>query len=68
MLIVKVQGMSCGHCVRAITKILTELDNTAKIQIDLVAQTVHFDGEADQKEIVSAIQDAGYGVLETTSV
>ena len=68
MLKMKVNGMSCGHCVRAITKVLIELDNTAKIQIDLAAQTVRFDGEADQEEVVLAIQDAGYDVVETTSV
>ena len=68
MLMMKVQGMSCGHCVRAITKVLVELDNTAKVQIDIAAQTVRFDGEADQEEVVLAIQDAGYDVVETTVV
>lgn len=68
MIMMKVNGMSCGHCVRAITKVLIELDNTAKVQIDIASQTVRFDGDADQEEVVLAIQDAGYDVVETTSV
>ena len=50
MFVIKVNGMSCGHCVSAITKALAELDKTAKIQIDKASQTVRFDGDADQDE------------------
>ncbi len=68
MFVIKVNGISCGHCVSAITKALTELDKTAKIQIDKASQIVRFDGEADQDDVVLAIQEAGYDVVETTSV
>ena len=68
MFVIKVNGISCGHCVSAITKALAELDKTAKIQIDKASQTVRFDGDADQEEVVLAIQEAGYDVVETTSV
>ncbi|MDO8418296.1 MAG: cation transporter [Agitococcus sp.] len=68
MFVIKVNGMSCGHCVSAITKALAELDKTAKVQIDKASQTVRFDGDADQEEVVLAIQEAGYDVVETTSV
>lgn len=67
MLVIKVKGISCGHCVSAITKALAELDKTAKIQIDKASQTVRFNGDADQEEVVLAIQEAGYDVVETTS-
>lgn len=67
MFVIKVNGMSCGHCVSAITKALAELDKTAKIQIDKASQTVRFDGDADQEEVVLAIQEAGYDVVETTA-
>ena len=59
MFVIKVNGISCGHCVSAITKALTELDKTAKIQIDKASQIVRFDGEADQDDVVLAIQEAG---------
>jgi copper chaperone len=67
MFVIKVNGISCGHCVSAITKALAELDKTAKIQIDKASQTVRFDGDADQEEVVLAIQEAGYDVVETTA-
>ena len=68
MLVIKVNGISCGHCVSNITKALAELDSMAKVQIALAVQTVRFDGEADREEVVLAIQDAGYDVVEMTSV
>ncbi|MDO9179278.1 MAG: cation transporter [Agitococcus sp.] len=67
MFVIKVNGMSCGHCVSNITKALAELDKTAKIQIDKALQIVRFDGDADQEEVVLAIQEAGYDVVETMS-
>jgi len=67
MFVIKVNGISCGHCVSAITKALAELDKTAKIQIDKASQTVRFDGDAGQEEVVLAIQEAGYDVVETTA-
>ena len=67
MFVIKVNGMSCGHCVSAITKALAELDKTAIVQIDKASQTVRFDGDADQEEVVLAIQEAGYDVVETTA-
>ena len=67
MLVIKVNGISCGHCVSNITKALAELEKKEKTQIDKALQIVRFDGEADQEEVVLAIQEAGYDVVETMS-
>jgi len=32
---VKVKGMSCQHCVMAVTKALTSLDGIKKVEVDL---------------------------------
>ena len=48
MFVIQVKGISCGHCVNAITQALTELDSKAKVQIDKATQTVRFDGNATQ--------------------
>lgn len=68
MLVVKVDGISCGHCVSTITQALADLDKAAKIQIDKSTQTVRFEGRADKEEVTAAIQEAGYDVIETTTV
>ena len=63
MFVIQVKGISCGHCVNAITQALTELDSKAKVQIDKTSQTVRFDGNATQTNVVLAIQEAGYEVV-----
>lgn len=63
MFVIQVKGISCGHCVNAITQALTELDSKAKVQIDKATQTVRFDGNAIQADVVLAIKDAGYEVV-----
>ena len=61
MFVIQVKGISCGHCVNAITQALTELDS--KVQIDKATQTVRFDGNATQTNVVLAIQESGYEVV-----
>ncbi|MBK7301130.1 MAG: cation transporter [Moraxellaceae bacterium] len=63
MFVIQVKGISCGHCVNVITQALTELDSKAKVQIDKTSQTVRFDGNATQTNVVLAIQESGYEVV-----
>jgi len=32
-----VVGMTCGHCVRAVTEAVQHVDPTATVQVDLIA-------------------------------
>ena len=59
-----VEGMSCGHCVNAITGEVTKLDGIAGVDVDLEAKTVAVTGEAlDDAAIRAAIDEAGYAVV-----
>ncbi len=56
-----VLGMTCGHCVRAITATIGELDPAAQVTVDLTSSEVDVAGQrVSPGMIVSAIQDAGY--------
>lgn len=57
-----VQGMSCGHCVRAITQALQQQDARAKVSVDLATAGVHVSTELARETIVTAIVEAGYVV------
>lgn len=57
-----VSGMSCGHCVRAVTEAVQGVDPAAKVAVDLPAGLVTVDGAADRNRLASAITDAGYEV------
>ncbi|ROM77805.1 copper resistance protein CopZ [Pseudomonas brassicacearum] len=57
-----VQGMSCGHCVKAITQALQSKDPAAEVQVDLSAKTVQVQSSLDADAVVEAIKEEGYEV------
>ena len=57
-----VEGMSCGHCVKAVTKAVQALDPLAQVQVDLPSQKVEVDSEQPREAIAAAIVDEGYRV------
>ena len=57
-----VSGMSCSHCVRAVTEAVQGVDPSAKVAVDLQAGLVTVDGDADRGSLAAAITDAGYEV------
>ena len=57
----EVKDMSCGHCVSTITKAVKDVDQGAKVQIDLATHRVTINPtEADAAEMSDAIRRAGY--------
>ncbi|AUN97656.1 hypothetical protein C0V70_05910 [Bacteriovorax stolpii] len=62
---IKVSGMTCGGCVRSVTNALKSLDSKANVNIDLKSQLVTVESEKGQDDIVSAIEEAGYTIVET---
>jgi copper chaperone len=61
-MILKVQGMSCGHCVASITTAVTALPGVTGVDVDLAAGAVRVDGTPDAAAVTAAIEDAGYDV------
>ena len=60
----EVQGMHCGHCVRAITRAVQALDPAAQVAVDLAAGTVDVDATTTSPErIVAAIAAEGYTAM-----
>lgn len=60
MQVFNVQGMTCGHCVKALTRAVQEQDAAAKVEIDLAARQVRVQSELGQEQILTAIRDEGY--------
>lgn len=61
----KVEGMSCGHCVNAVTKSVHGVDANAKVNVDLAQQKVTVESGAELGAIKAAVTDAGYPVLDS---
>ena len=56
-----VAGMTCGHCVNAITQALKAVDSTAEVRIDLAQHRVEIESSvAGAASLGDAIRDAGY--------
>lgn len=58
----QVQGMTCGHCVKAVTEAVKTLDPKAEVQIDLASGKVQVQSEQDRAAIAGAIEEEGYKV------
>lgn len=57
-----VEGMTCDHCVRSVTKAIRERDPHARVDVDLAAGTVRVDGVIDAGSAFAAISAEGYTV------
>jgi copper chaperone len=57
-----VTGMSCGHCVSAVTRAVQQVDAGANVQVDLDKQTVAVTSSASIDAVKAAIEQAGYPV------
>lgn len=58
----KVEGMSCGHCVRAVTEAIRAKDPTAEVAVDLAAKTVRAATSLPREQVAAAIEEEGYRV------
>jgi copper chaperone len=60
---IKVDGMSCGGCVKSVTGVLTALDGVAKAEVSLEQKqaVVEFDaGKVSRDQLKAVIEDAGF--------
>ena len=57
-----VSGMSCGHCVSAVTRAVQQVDAGANVKVDLDKQTVAVTSGASADTVKAAIEQAGYPV------
>jgi copper chaperone CopZ len=57
----KIDGMSCGHCVTAVKKALEGLDGVTVESVAIGSATVEYDpAVVSPEKIVGAVSDAGY--------
>lgn len=56
----KVTGMTCGHCVAAVTKALEAIPGVEKADVSLEKAQAVVSGEADQQAMIDAVKEEGY--------
>ena len=57
-----VQGMTCGHCERAVTRAVLQIDAQAQVKIDRAAHRVEVQSTKPREAVAKAIAEEGYQV------
>lgn len=61
MMAFKVNDMSCGHCVNAVTKAAKSVDAGATVEVDLASKLVRIaHTSASATQMAEALKEAGY--------
>ena len=60
---ITISGMSCGHCVTAVTKALTEVPGVTVQDVQIGSATVELESAAALTAAEAAIGEAGYDVV-----
>ncbi|WP_024656124.1 heavy-metal-associated domain-containing protein [Pseudomonas syringae USA007] len=55
-----VQGMTCGHCVRAVTEAIKNHDPAAEVQVELASKQVKVQSSLSPEQIIGLIGEEGY--------
>lgn len=68
---VAVEGMTCGHCVKAVTQEISGLEGVHEVTVDLVVEglstvTITADNALLSEDLASAVKEAGYSLVEAT--
>lgn len=58
----QIGGMTCDHCVRAVTQALQGVAGVDNVSVDLGAGRARVDGAADPASLVRAVEKQGYDV------
>ena len=61
MIRLRIRGMTCDHCVRAVAKALEGVEGVEKVvEVHLGRGEARVEGRADPSSLVSAVRDEGY--------
>lgn len=55
-----IENMTCGACVRGVTKAIQRVDPNAKVDADLPSHTVTVDSSATREQIDAALREADF--------
>jgi copper chaperone CopZ len=62
---INVSGMTCGHCISAVTMELSLLPSVTEVEVDLESGqvTITSDAALEQAQLATAIDEAGYELV-----
>jgi copper chaperone len=63
---IRVKGMSCEHCVAAVTKAVASLPGVSNVKVDLASGRVSYEIAAPipREDLARVVRAAGYDLVE----
>jgi copper chaperone len=58
----QVTGMTCGHCEKAVTRAIQQVDPQAEVKIDRSLNKVDVQSQQPRETLAKAIAEEGYAV------
>jgi copper chaperone CopZ len=58
----RVTGMTCAHCVRAVTEEVAALPGVTAVEVELATGRLTVVGDADDAAVAAAVDEAGYAL------
>jgi copper chaperone len=64
---IQVKGISCEHCVAAMTKAMNSLSGVSNVQVDLASGRVSYDSAAPipSEDLARVVKAAGFELVST---
>ena len=62
-----ISGMSCQHCVGAVTRALESVPGVIAVRVELDSAIARVEGDADTAALIRAVVEAGYGAEPSAS-
>jgi copper chaperone len=60
----KVEGMTCAHCVAAVTEEVSRIPGAERVDVDLASVTLSIRGDdVDAAAVRAAVEEAGYSLV-----
>ena len=61
MIDLKIKGMSCQHCVKAVRETLAAVSGVTEVaKVDLESGRASVDGQVEPSALIAAVKEAGY--------
>ena len=58
----KIEGMTCGHCQKAVHQALLQVVGVESVQVDLEAKQARVSGNADREAMRQALEEEGFSL------
>ena len=60
MISLKIEGMTCNHCVMAVKNALESVPGTGNVKVDLEKGLATLESNANTADLISAVEEEGY--------